>query len=151
MFTWKYYFIKNDDTFSYDKLAVSENCDVNNDNCNNVYHSGNFSEYLFSIFPKRKKPWILSISRGFAMVLQDLCCIISLIYVESGDALLLKTTFSSFFSIILGVILFGERFTIIIFLCCVVSIGGLILICQPQFLFSSDNESDGISWLGIVF
>ena len=152
MFISKYYFIKNDnDTFLYNELPPSENCDVNNDNCNNVYPSDSFLEYLFSIFPKNKKSWILSISRGFAMAFEDLFCIIALLYVEPGDALLLKTTFSSFSSIFLGIILFGERLTIIIFICGIVSVGGLILICQPQFVFSNENDSDSLSWVGILF
>ena len=162
IFSYRYYFGNiGTDEFLYDAIPSHDGVnDMENDKKDveagmKPTRKINFVSYIFSIFPSisttTRKEWTTLILRGVAVSGEIVFYMIALMYIQSGDGMVLRTTFSSFFGIFFGVLLFGEVLTIVIVVCLVVSVGGLILVCQPEFIFSNENSSDEISGIGIVF
>lgn len=114
---------------------------------NDEYNSRNtFISFLFSIFPplsfSKIQEWVsislASIGSFVAAGLQML----SIVYISSGNAVLLQTFTSSFCNIIFGALLFGESVTIYICAAFAISVIGAILVIQPSFIFDLFGDSD---------
>ena len=136
--------------YSYKFINIS-----NNNNNNNISYFG----MICSVFPdfSDKWCWIMLLLRGICGSISLGCYMISLYYIDSGDAVLLQNVSVSVCSIILGKIFFGEKFNKFTLLALVLCIIGIILVCQPKFLFLyiskniNDIDYEPVSSLGFLF
>ena len=74
---------------------------------------------------------------------------IGFIFLDSGDAMLIRTTISSLVMLIIGISYFGETLTKWLILAFIIAIIGLALTIQPAFLFDTSID-DQISVVGLI-
>ena len=128
--------------YTYSKIKYNK--EIKSETITNINNTP-FKEYLFSIFPSKtdKRAWKLLFARGVCNAFSFQCYVIGLIYCDAGDSMLIRTTLTSFGVFIIGVLKFGEKFTILVLVSFVFAVGGLILICRPTFIFgSADIDGD---------
>ena len=130
-----------------------ENEGLNNDN----YKGKNsYTKFLFSIFPEFKSSndylqWKTLIIRGITLGFTMQFYVIALLYLTAGDCLLLRTMIAAFTLMFVAIIYFKENVTFLVYIAFIFAIGGLILVCQPSFIFTYENSNNGVSALGLLF
>ena len=120
---------------------------------NNTYNI-TYSAFLFALFPSLSisnlQVWKWLAMRGIIGGLSWIFYVIALIFLKPGDFILLQTATITIGGIILGMMIFGEKFTIAMFFSLLLLIAGVILVCQPSFIFITD-DSGNISGIGLFF
>ena len=129
------------------------------------YHKYNkyndtYLSFILSILPRcdhetwistcqLNKSWTRLVARGFTLGFDGQFYMAALLYCDSGDAMMLRMTLNSFLGAVVSILFFKEAFTLWMVLAFVLGIVGLILICQPSFIFDT-STSDSISWFAIL-
>ena len=110
----------------------------------------NLKFYILSIFPSKNSRGLkVGILRGITNAISTQLCLIGFIFLDSGDAMLIRTTVSSLIMLIVGVIYFDEKLTKWLILAFIIALIGLTLTIQPEFLFDISID-DQISIIGLV-
>ena len=114
--------------------------------------NNNFCDHFLSVFPGRDdyETWQILVSRGVLNALNTQCCLIGFMFLDGGDAMLLRTTISSLLMLGSGILYFGELFTKWIALSLILAGVGLTLTIQPTFIFDSSVDNQ-ISIIGLIF
>ena len=126
-----------------------------------------FSKYIFQIFPARSNThvWKLLLMRGICNAFSFQLYVIGLLFCDSGDAMLIRTSLSSFGVFIVSVLAFGEKLGIWVFIAFFFAFSGLLFVCHPPFTFTGEfdfdnddiqtvnfwsSEADGVSIWGVL-
>ena len=88
--------------------------------------------------------------RGLTGSIAGLFFILSLVYLNTGDAVLIQTVIITIGNVLFGMYFFNETKSKWIFFSMIICIFGLILVCQPSFIFKSDSSSS-VSIIGFIF
>ena len=95
---------------------------------------------------------MIVISYGISNAIASESIVISLIYFDSGDAMVLRTAFTTFGGLLIGVLFFKENISKWIVLAFILALVGLLFIWQPNAIFSSSiTDSNSISWQAFLF
>ena len=121
--------------------------DINNKNCSN------FLDYLFTVFPPIeedfRRQWLVLIIRSLAGIGSFAGLDIALLYLDSGDTILIQVVLVTLMNISYSVVVYGEKLNRIIIVAIVVCLVGLLLVTQPSFLFGGESY-DTVSIIGFV-
>ena len=132
-FSYTYY-------FEFDRLKVKHN---------------NLTSHLLSVFPpinaSHVNHWLVLILRSIFALLCTVFLNIGLMYVSSGDCVLIESVVASITSFIFGFIFFNEKINKMIIFAFVLFVGGIILVTQPTFIFTSTNDSNAASSIGLFW
>ena len=115
-----------------------------------------YMEILLSVFPSRNndnivKIWVLLGVRGTIGAILSLLQIASLQYIDSGDSTLIQTVAITLTNFLFGILFFHEEKSVILFVSLFFCIVGLILVCQPSFIFDlSNTQYSTISFVGFI-
>ena len=131
-FSYSYYYKPDDLKMTYNSLA----------------------SYLLSVFPPidrwHVKHWLVLILRGiFALFCAIFLCI-GLIFVPSGDCVLIESVVASVTSFIFGFIFFKEKINVTIIFAFILFVIGITLVTQPTFIFKSVTNATspiGLLWV----
>lgn len=85
-----------------------------------------------------RSQWMIIIFNGISSALTSQAIVISLLYFDSGDAIVLRTAFTTLGALLVGIIFFKEHTSKWIILSVILIVTGIILIWQP---FSSNAKS----------
>ena len=145
-----YHDVVHDDDTSPVSLAGVYDIDEEIRNYNNLM------QYLFSVFPTMNKNhvrhWSVLFVCSMCGVSSYAALNIALLFITSGNAMLMETLIVIIINLSIGVIFFHEdlnKITCSALLLCII---GLILVTQPQFIFDqrSGNDYNTISINGFV-
>ena len=119
-----------------------------------------FLSYLLSVFPpiddEHIKHWCVLFVRSVCSLGSFAFLDIALDCLDSGDAMLIQTVLVTLLNFLLGYVVFSERINRIIAFALILCIVGLVLVVQPDFLFSKTGDADSgtqydqISMLGFA-
>lgn len=126
------------------------------------YHSNQanfnpFIKHLLYVFPSKTNnnygfyhQWQTMVVCGLAWGLAMQFFTIGLLYMTAGDCLLLRIVISVIGIVLVAVIYFKERLTWPVYVAFCLALIGLILVCQPGFIFGN-NDGDSVSLIGLLF
>ena len=118
-----------------------------------------FLSYLFSLFPSKSmdnnnnthyQQWKVLIGRGISLGFATEFYMISLVYLSSGDAALIRTMVPQFGLLLIAIIFFDEKLSFAVCISFIFAVIGLLLVCQPSFVFNTINTQT-ISLIGLLF
>lgn len=102
--------------------------------------------YYYLIFPPMTKrfriSWMILDLRALASSTSYIFCMIAIMYIDSGDFILIQTVVLTVGNIIVGRVLFNEYLNATIIISLVVCIIGVICVCQPSYIFESFLSDD---------
>ena len=134
-------------------LSISDSDTLSRDSNSNSISSSNilpntmtYCQALFSDFSSKNftlKAWLILLARGFTGSFAGLFFVWSLEYIDSGDAILIQTVTVTIGNVLFGMLFFNEPKSKLIIFSLIICIIGLLLVCQPSFIFDKFEIKKG--------
>ena len=135
---------------------TNTNSNVNDSKYTSIKHIANhnsFLEYLVSVFPPTDRKhgihWTVLTIRSASAVGCFAFSNIALVYLDSGDTILIQIVLVTLLNLFFGIVFFNEKLNKIIIGAVVLCIIGLILVTRPTFIFGGSDYST-ISTIGFI-